>query len=217
MKTIITILCSISFLIARSQTCKEVEYKKADLKNGVQSGSIANLKNVNTINIVYDFKEWVFNGKSVGEKGHISEADFVSKKSEKCDAEEKGKGDEFKKNWELAKTNDFPLAFETLFNKYAKKDINMVGTNNSKEAEYTLLVKTTKVEPGYKMGMAAVLPYIDVEFVFTDKTGKELVTLFFKAVLPSAVGAPVYLMHKNLTPSYEKAAKKLVDFIKGER
>lgn len=217
MKIIITILCSLSYFVAISQTAKEVEYKKADFKNGVQSGSITNLKDVSAINIVYDFKDWVFNGKAFGEKGHISEADFIIKKAEKCDAEEKGKGEEFKKNWEQAKTSDFPLAFETLFNKYAKKDIKMVGTNNSKDAEYTLLVRTTKVEPGYKMGMAAVLPYIDVEFVFTDKNGKELVTLFFKAVLPSAVGAPVYMMHKNLAPSYEKAAKKLVDFIKDER
>lgn len=216
MKKIITTLFSLSFLLTMAQTSTEVVYKKADLKNGVQSGSIANLKNITTVNVVYDFKEWVFNGKAVGEKGHISEADFISKKSDKCETEEKGKGAEFKKNWELGKTSDFPLAFETLFNKYAKKDINMVATNN-KDAEYTLIVRTTKVEPGYKMGMAAVLPYIDVEFVFTDKNGKELVTIFFKAVLPSAVGAPVYMMHKNLVPSYEKAAKKLVDFIKEER
>ena len=60
-------------------------------------------------------------------------------------------------------------------------------------------------------------PYIDVEFVFTDKAGKELLTLFFKAVLPSKVGAPVWKLFAKLIPSYEKAAKKLVSFIEDTR
>lgn len=217
MKKILLVLLTITSPIIFSQTSDEVEYKKSMLQNGIQSGSIANLDNVTKVNIRYEFKDMVISAKSIGENGHISEENYVNKKADKVEADEKGKGELFKQNWENGKKTEYPTAFETLFNKYAPKDIKMSGTNNGQDANYNLIVRTTKIEPGYKKGMMTVLPYIDIEFVFTDKTGKELVNLFFKAVLPSSVGAPVYAMHKNLAPSYEKAAKKLVEFIEDAR
>lgn len=206
------------FLFANSFFSQNaVAYEKATTENGVQSGDIKNLENVTKVNITYDFKNVVIGGKSVDVAGHISEADYIQKKSEIIEKEEKGKGEEFKKNWEEGKTKSYPAEFERLFNQYATKDIKMTGANNSADAEYNLIVRTTKIEPGYRMGMAKVLPYIDAEFIFTDKSGKELVRLFFKSILPSAVGAPVWAMARQIEPSYAKAAKKLVEYIQDYR
>ena len=200
-----------------SQTGDEVEYSKAEWKNGIQSGSIENLNNVTKVNISYDFTGVVIAAKSTGGIGHETEATYLKLKSAMLEANEKGNGALFLQDWEKGKKIDFPEAFERLFNQYGMKDIKMTGLNNPAPADYNLIVRTTKIEPGWTKGVVIMSPYIDVEFIFTDKAGKELLTLFFKAVLPSKVGAPVWKLFAKLMPSYEKAAKKLVSFIEDSR
>ncbi len=217
MKKIILLTLTVAGSLAFVQTSDQVIYKEAEWKNGVQSGDIANLAKVSHVNISYDFKDMAIAGKAVGESGHITEESFVNKKAALIEAKEPGKGAEFKKNWEEAKTSDYPNAFEALFNQYAINDIKMTGKNTTDIGEYNLLVRTTKIEPGYKMGVLTMLPYLDIEYIFTDKSGKELVTIFLKSVQPSAAGAPVWALHKQLAPSYEKAAKKLVELIQDTR
>lgn len=217
MKKFYTFILLFLIQIAFSQTTNEVEYVKADLKNGIQSGSVENLNNVTKVNISYDFSTMVIAAKSTGGVGHINEATYLKLKESSLESEKKGTGELFIQNWEKGKKIDFPEAFERLFNQYAIKDIKMTGVNSTALADYNLLVRTTKIEPGWVKGVIIMSPYIDVEYVFTDKSGKELLTVFFKAVLPSKVGAPVWELFKKIVPSYEKAAKKLVEFIEDTR
>lgn len=217
MNKVISIITFSFLLMSLCSAQNSLTYEKASAENGIQSGDIKSLDNVTKVNIIYDFKSMVIGAKSVGGDGHISEVDYITKKSEIIEKDDKGKGEEFKKNWEEGKSKSYQVEFERLFNQYATKDIKMTGANNTSDADYNLIVKTTKIEPGYRMGMVKALPYIDAEFIFTDKSGKELVRLFFKSLLPSAVGAPVWMMSKAIEPSYAKAAKKLVEFIEDTR
>jgi len=209
----------LSFIIQNgfSQTETEVEYKQASLANGIQSGTIENINNVSQVNIIYDFSNMVIAAKSTGGTGHITEETYLKLKAASLEAEEKGTGALFLQNWENGKKTDWPQAFEKLFNQYAIDDIKMSGKNNTTSADYNLIVRTTKIEPGWTKGVVIMSPYIDVEFIFTDKAGKELLTVFFKAILPSKVGAPVWALFRKITPSYEKAAKKLADYLKDMR
>ena len=128
-----------------SQTGDEVEYPKAEWKNGIQSGSIENLNNVTKVNISYDFTGVVIAAKSTGGVGHETEATYLKLKAAMLEANEKGTGALFLQDWEKGKKLDFPEAFERLFNQYATKDIKITGLNNPAPADYNLIVRTLKL------------------------------------------------------------------------
>jgi hypothetical protein len=176
----------------------------------LQSGDISALDNVTKVNVIYDYKE-------LGVGAYKTEADYVAKKVKEYDDKEKGKGADFVKSWEKGKTETYPAKFLEMFNKYGPKDINMTGTNNTSDAEYTLIVKTTFIEPGYNIGISKKPAFIDIEFIFVDKSGKELVRYFVKNAVGSQVMGYDYDVSSRVSESYHKAAKMLIGAIKKDR
>lgn len=176
----------------------------------IQSGDIGALDNVTKVSFVYDFKE-------MGVGAFRNEADYIAKKYKEAEEKEKGKGDAFKESWEKAKTGKYPDRFETLFNKYGEKDLSMTGTRNDASAEVTLTLKTTFIEPGYNIGISKKPAFIDMECIFTDKSGKELVRFFVKNAVGANMSGFDYDVSSRVVESYAKAAKMLVEGIKKER
>ena len=176
----------------------------------LQSGDINELKKVTKVNILYDYKE-------MGVGAFKKEEDYIAKKFK--DYEEKGKKDKaekLKQSWDKGKNEIYPNHFEELFNKYGAK-INLTGKNNGTTAEYTLTVKTTFFEPGYNIGIDKKPAYVDMECIFTDKAGKELVRYFVKNAIGSNSMGFDFDVSSRVVESYGKAAKMLVKAIAKDR
>jgi hypothetical protein len=182
----------------------------ASAMTALQSGDIKALDNVTKVNIIYEYKD-------MGVGAFRNEADYIAKRHKELEEKEKGSGDKFKESWEKAKQGRYPDKFAELFNKYGQKDINMSGTNNGTDAEHNLIVKTTFIEPGYNIGIAKKPAFIDMECVFTDKSGKELVRFFVKNSVGSNMSGFDYDVSSRVVESYGKAAKMLINGIKKER
>lgn len=183
----------------------------ASAMTALQSGDVKNLDGVTQVNIVYDYTSM-----SVG--AFRTEADYIAKKvKEYQDKGDNDKAENFKKSWEKGKTETYPSHFIELFNKYGEKDLNMTGTNNGTSAAYTLTVKTTFIEPGYNIGISKKPAFIDVEFIFTDKSGKELARYYSKNAVGSQAMGFDYDVSSRVSESYAKVAKMLVGAIKKDR
>ncbi|MGZ3884288.1 MAG: hypothetical protein ACXVPQ_06240 [Bacteroidia bacterium] len=206
MKKLLVIALAFSF----SATFAQIGGGMAAAMTALQSGDVKTLDKVTKVNITYEYKD-------MGVGAFRSEEDYINKKYKDLEEKEKGKGDEFKANWEKGKTEKYPEHFEELFNKYGEKDLSMTGSRNNTSADCNLIVKTTFIEPGYNVGFSKKPAFIDVEFVFTDKSGKELVRFFVKNAVGSNMSGFDYDVSSRVKESYGKAAKMLVGGIKKER
>lgn len=176
----------------------------------LNSGDIAALADVKTVNIVYDYTD-------LGVGAFRKEEDYIKKHCEDLEKKETGTCDKFKTGWVDARTRRYEPKFEEMFKKIGMKEINMDGNNNSKTSDYTLVVHTVFIELGTNAGIYKKPAYIDLECTFKDKQGKDLCVFYLK----NAVGADVmgvdFAVEARVVESYAKAAKMLVLGIKKER
>jgi hypothetical protein len=173
----------------------------------LQSGDIKVLNGVTKLNVTFSYE-----GLGVG--AYRNEADYLDKKAKEYN--EKEKGDKFRASWEKAKTDKYPPHFMELFNKAGGK-IGLIGKMNGTDADINLLVKTVFIEPGYNIGISKKPAFIDVEFIFTDKSGKELAKFFAKNAVGSQMSGFDFDTSSRVVESYGKVAKMLVGGIKKER
>lgn len=129
MKQFITSILVIGLLInSFSSSAQEV-----DLSNG----DLSILKGEKTINI-----EFTYDKIAVGE--YSKESEYVKKKVDEMNAKEAGSGDEWAVKWVSGRKERYEPKFIELFSKTA--DMTFDST-----AKYTLIVKTTFIEPGYQV------------------------------------------------------------------
>lgn len=175
----------------------------------LNSGDINTLANVKKINIVYDYSE-------AGVGAYRKEEDYLKKRGDEMNEKKPGTGDKMRTSWEEAKKGKYEPKFEELFNKTGE-DIDMQAKNYATDNEVTLTVKTTFIEPGVNVGIYKKPAYVDMECVFKDKSGKELVSFYVKNSIGSQAMGFDYDVSSRLVESYAKAAKMLVGGIKKER
>jgi hypothetical protein len=176
----------------------------------LNSGDIATLDNVKLVNIAYDYSE-------AGVGAYRKEQDYLEKRSAEMNEKKPGTGDKMVQGWQDGKKNRYEPKFEELFSKYGKDDLEMEGKNYATTNDVTLLVKTTFIEPGVNVGVYKKPAYVDMECIFKDKTGKELVSFFVKNCQGSQAMGFDYDVSSRLVESYAKAAKTLVGAIAKER
>lgn len=139
---------------AMAQKLKVVEGKKEALK---QAGKI---------NLEFDYSSM-----SVGK--FKTEAEYVKKKKDEYNKKESGKGDKWETDWIADRTERYEPQFMELFNKHAKG--NTVGDFES--AKYTMIVKTTRTEPGYNVHVSRKNAEIDGEIWVVETANKQHVVL----------------------------------------
>lgn len=173
----------------------------------LKSGDLKVLKNEKVITTKYDYsnvKVGAFN----------SESEYVDKKVKEYNEKEKGKGDKWKAGWIGARKERFEPKFEEVFNKKAKK----IGTTVSSGAagtKYTLIVKTTFIEPGMNIGIAKKPAFANFEFTFveTANPGKIVAELYLNNVIGSSGGGFDFDAGSRIAESYAKGGKMLAGFI----
>lgn len=129
------------------------------------SGSLDFLPGQSDIMLKYDYKDMVV-GKYDNESDYIDE--IVNEKNE----DKPGTGDEWREEWFSNRTEKFHPAFEKALNKRLKKRGVTVGCL-FKDAQYTILIKLVKIEPGYTDFNNEESPSISVKFIFTETSNPE--------------------------------------------
>jgi hypothetical protein len=126
--------------------------------------------------------KFVYENILIGDEG-IREADYVKEKEELYNGKEPDKGTRWKQVWYADRKNRYEPRFNEMLEKY--------GSLTTKgEAQYLLIFETTKIEPGFNVGLASASSRIDafiyivnvaypsdalVQIALTDMQGRESV------------------------------------------
>ena len=151
MKKIISVfsvlVISIFFLQANAQKVKTI------------SGNPEILKSESTVNI-----EFSYDNLSVGK--YDNEKAYVAAKTEEYNKKEPGKGDTWAKSWATDKAGRYEPKFIELFTLTSGMMVN-------KDAKYTLIFKTTSIEPGYNIGISRKNAEIDAEIWIVETANRD--------------------------------------------
>lgn len=128
-----------------------------------ESGNLKFLAGQNEIKFEYDFKDM-----DVGKEG--TEKEYTDKKVADINKKKPGEGAKWLEKWNNDKMATYQPMFEATFNRVLEK-FNMKGSQGSKDAKYTCIVKTMSLYPGYNVGVSKMPAYVSFAFVFYE-TGK---------------------------------------------
>lgn len=171
-----------------------------------ESGDLSFLKGQTELNVKYDFSDF-----QVG--GFASEGEYKKKKMKEYNEKEAGRGETWEKSWERDKKERFPNKFEELFDKGLTGKIH--AAQNNDKATYTLIVKTTFIEPGFNVGVMRKSAAVAFEYIFveSDDESKVMAKLKQPDVPGSQFGGYDYDTGSRISESYAKGAKMLAAYM----
>lgn len=167
-----------------------------------ESGDLSFLKDQTELNVKYDFSDF-----QVG--GFASEGEYKKKKMKEYNEKEAGRGETWENSWERDKKERFPNKFEELFDKGLTGKIH--AAQNNDKATYTLIVKTTFIEPGFNVGVMRKSAAVSFEYIFVESGDESKVMAKLKQpeVPGSQFGGYDYDTGTRISESYAKGAKML--------
>lgn len=188
----------ISFLAADAALAQRVDLRSGDV--GVLSGQ-------KTVNVEYDYSEF-----GVGK--FATEQEYLDKKSAEYNAKEAGKGDTWKKAWVEDRKARYEPKFEELFNK-GLEDKGITAVKARPDAQYTLIVKTKFVEPGFNVGVMRKNAYVDFEIDLVESANKsnKVAEIGMRNVPGGQFGGFDFDTGVRIAESYAKAGKSLAAFL----
>ena len=143
-----------------------------------------------------------------------TEAEYVAKKTEEYNKKEPGKGDKWAQDWVSDRTGNFDRKFNELFEKHS----DLVVTGAKKGAKYTLVYKTTFIEPGYNIYITRKNAETDAEvwIVEAANPSKVIAKLEVKHAKGRTFGGNDYASGERIGECYADAGKYLGKFIKNK-
>jgi len=167
----------------------------------VESGDLKFLKDVSELSIVFEYPDDMKFGKTTLKE-------YVDKKVAEKEKKKEGSGEAWKENFydDRVQFND---QFVSSFDKYTG-DIYVV--DDDPELEYTMIVKTTFLEPGFFIGIRSKNAFIDliVTFVKTDDPENVLATV----KISKAPGAAAPDQQMRIKDAYFTAARTFGKYLK---
>lgn len=166
----------------------------------VKEGSLDVLKGVSKLNLDFDYSNM-----SVGK--FKTEAEYVEKKKGEYNKKEDGKGDKWEKDWIADRKDRYEPQFAELFNKAS--DGVKVGDYASEK--YTLIVKTTKTEPGFNIAITRKNAEIEGEILIveTANPGNVVLRMSFEKALGRSFGGYDYDTGFRIQEAYADLGKAL--------
>lgn len=166
----------------------------------VQEGSLSAVSGVSKMNLRFDYSNM-----SVGK--FKTEAEYVEKKKGEYNKKEDGKGDKWEKDWIADRADRYEPQFTELFNK--SSDGLKVGEYASEK--YTMIVKTTKTEPGFNIAITRKNAEIEGEIVVveTASPGTVVLRLSFEKALGRSFGGYDYDTGFRIQEAYADLGKAL--------
>lgn len=168
-------------------------------------GDVAFLKNEKKINA-----EFTYEHMSVGK--YSSEAEYVAKKTEDYNKKEPGKGDRWAKDWVSDRHSRYEPKFIDLF----ERETDITVTSGTKDAKYTMIYKTTTMEPGYNIYISRKNAETDAEvwIVEAANPSKVLAKITVDNAKGRTFGGNDYDTGERLSECYADAGKYLGKFLK---
>lgn len=138
------------------------------------------------------------------------EADYVAKKTEDYNKKEPGRGDSWAKSWESDKLQRFAPKFNQLFS-----DNSDMKAGEYPAAKYTLIFKTSFLEPGYNVGVWRKNASMDGEAWIVETANKDKVVakLSVEKAQGRIFGGFDFDTGVRIAEAYADAAKALAKFI----
>ncbi len=166
----------------------------------VKEGSLDVLKGVSKLNLDFDYSNM-----SVGK--FKTEAEYVEKKKGEYNKKEDGKGDKWEKDWIADRKDRYEPQFTELFNKAS--DGVKVGEYASEK--YTLIVKTTKTEPGFNIAITRKNAELEGEILIVETANPSnvVVRMSFEKALGRSFGGYDYDTGFRIQEAYADLGKAL--------
>ncbi len=133
----------------------------------IEEGDLKNLKDIKVYAVEFDYTD-------VQIPKFDNEEDFLKDKMDKRNEKEAGDGERFKKSWFDDRPDRYHPKFIESFNK--RFDDSAVKVQEE-EADYTMKIHTTKLYPGYNVGIVRHNAEIDAT-ISVFETGNESNVLF---------------------------------------
>ena len=171
----------------------------------LQSGSLAFLKGEKQLNV-----EYVYDGLTVGKD---TEQAYMDKRMGEANKKEAGAGDKWLASWKEARTKRYEPKFEELLNKQWEK--SGIKAGKMPEAKYTLVLKTTNLEPGWNVGVMRAPAGVSTEAAFyesKDRSKQLALITILKAPGRDAMGYDFDASFR-LQEGYAKTGKELGSFL----
>ncbi|MFX0555694.1 hypothetical protein ACOCEA_02795 [Maribacter sp. CXY002] len=172
----------------------------------IQEGNFKNLKGIDTYSLIFDYTD-------VQIPKFDNEDDFLKDKMGKREEKKAGDGERFKNEWFNDRPDQYHPKFIESFNK--RFDDGKVGVTED-AADYTMKIHTSKIYPGYNVGIVRHNAEIDATFT-VYKTNDPTNILFsgnYKDVQGSGAMGYDYNSGYRISECYAKLAKNIAGEIK---
>lgn len=174
----------------------------------LESGKLDFLKGVTELKVEYNYE-----AVSVGK--YKVEQDYVTQKKADYNEKEPGSGDRWETAWFADRSERYAPRFEEEMNlQFVKREVTCkVGQDLA--GTYTVILKTTFIEPGFNVGVARKNAYINAEAIFVESANHENVLATISIENSPGRDAFGYDFDTGLRiqEAYAKAGKELVYFI----
>lgn len=167
----------------------------------VEKGNLKNLKGIDTYHVVFDYTD-------VQIPKFKNEEAFLKDKMDKREEKKAGDGERFKNDWFNDRPDKYYPKFIESFNK--RFDDNELSVSEN-AAEYTMKIHTTKIYPGYNVGIVRHNAEIDATVIIYE-TGNENNILFsgsYRDVQGSGAMGYDYNSGYRISECYAKLAKNM--------
>lgn len=166
----------------------------------VEKGQLADLKGQTKFGLKYDFSNF-----AVGK--YPTEQEYVDYKKGEYAKKDPKQAENFENGWKAAREKYYQPKFEELINKSLGGKATVLPSNT--DAKYTLILKTTFIEPGFNVGVMKQPAYINVEYIIVETANPTNVV--FKGsqtkVPGSQYGGYDFDASTRISESYAKAGK----------
>lgn len=170
-------------------------------KSKVEQGDWKNLKNITKFNLVFDYSNLEI-------PKYDNEEAFLKDKMQKREEDKEGDGERFKKSWFDDRENRYEPKFIESFNKRWENN-EIVAVKDLTDAEFTIMVHTTFIYPGYNVGVMRQNSKIDAILTVSKSDNPD--TILFKVKYTKAEGNGVFGYDFNsgyrISEAYAKLAK----------
>lgn len=173
----------------------------------LESGELGFLKGETTLNV-----EFTYDGLKVGK---LAEAEYIEKHVSEANAKEAGGGDRWLEKWKADRSQRYETKFAELMNKQFTERKAGLKLDHDPAAKYTLVLKTTMLEPGFNVGIMRMPASVSTvaEFYDTkDRSHALAVVTILKAPGRDGMGYD-FDAGFRLQEGYAKTGKELGGFI----
>jgi hypothetical protein len=175
------------------------------------SGDLKDLKGQTEVILKYDYS-------NMGVGKYKSADEYAADKVAEMNKKKEGSGDAWLEKWKSDRSERFEPSFRKDFNGEVES-FSLSGKDDSPNAKYTLIVRTTFMEPGFNatmvVGFAKKPAYIDVtvDLVETANPATVIGTIGMKKIESKNMGGYDWDTGGRVESCYERAGEYLGKFL----